>query len=487
MDCPKSAGAARKMGGAEFFSLALLLAAGVLVRLAFWPHRNQSGDAIRYSIAALTTHVAHPPGYVGYCLLGGGFNHFVHHIQATFHVIDLCATMVGTIVCYCLAKAFGLRWPAALATAACYCFSINTLICSLYVSPYGLEGMFSALFGLLCLRALRGGSHKDALGATLIVALAGAFRPSTTLLLAPAWLYVLLSYTRQAAVPRGRWLVLHATIALPIVLAWTYANNRLMTQAGYGGRTYDLQVMQESSYDYASFHSSTTASHHTYHMPMAEILAWVENKTGFRLLPHVPDWPTPSLTRAARLAILQSAKQAWWILLSLPSIAMVFLLLLVRRRQLAGLRRTELLLLGWWILPGVLFFVMGHLGTLGYVQIYLPALCVATAYVLLGKSWSVVGPNVLKSGAGRQRSSMGWFLAPVFAGLLFFAVARPFAATSGWRHSLNIIATPFTGYSIRTNFGVSRNPLAAHGEAWVDVPTDEQLIAAARKNHFSPI
>ncbi|MGD0387431.1 MAG: hypothetical protein ABSC42_00630 [Tepidisphaeraceae bacterium] len=488
----------------EWIGLVSILIVGMVIRISDWPQFPDWGDPVNYSIGALYTHVAHPPGYVGYCLLLGWVNDLVHDIKTTLILVNVCAAIVATFLCHRVAHAVGLRGAAALAAASLYWFSVNTLHASLYGGPHVFEGLMSLLFGLLAIRAIQRKSISCALAASIVIAAAGSFRPTTTILLLPLWLYVIWRSDLHPLYRRLGQVAVHGAIVASIVAAWSWANNHYMTAQGYGGTTYQDQVVSSTTYDYDNLSGNAVgvrgAPRATFHMPVAELLAWIEVKTGLRLIPHVPGWPTPSLGRVIRLSGMQLVKQTWWLVFSLPIIVVLPVFALLRPSWLARPPRETERILSLWILPAVTFFIVGHMGILTYLQIYLGPMSVATTYFLLGNPRKQETPGDVPADSNNAsphappRSLLGAvILGSLALSVGFYVFSRPFNAPSGTRRLLDIAALQFDGYSRRMAFTTSRN------EGNTDVPessapsvfseyraarTDRELLDVARRNQF---
>lgn len=476
----------------DHIALGCLLATQLLVELLFWPLHPAYGDGVNYCYGALISFVAQPPGSIGYCLLGTVFNYFLHNIQDTFVTLSLVASMLATALVYRVGKAFALTWPWALLAAAMYGFSINTLVSSLVIAPYALEGAFAALFALLALRANRNMLAAYAVAATVTFSVAGFFRPTTTYLLSPLWLYWLTRWITSWT--GGRKLLLfaaHMTLALGIIVAWQGANRHFMSKAGYAS-SYEMQALMPSSYEYASFSFSPQLGpvHLTYHMPLIESIAWIETHVGIHVLPQIHGTPTPSIRRALTLATLQAVKQAWWLFLSLPIIVVLpFLWLSPTRRLHTAFKEPERTFLLVWIGAPLCFFCIGHLGHLGYLQIYLGATCIASSDLLMRRSHldTIAGGTPVKN---QSVFPATWAAVAVIASLMFFLMAKPTGATIGFKRGLDLVALNFGGYSIKLGLSSARM-MGDTGQSLSNSPisaarTDEQLLEVMRATEFSP-
>jgi hypothetical protein len=475
---------------AERIALLLVLIFAAAIRLPFWPLHRDLGDALNYSIGALYSHVAHPPGSVGYCLLLGWINHLFHKIQFTLILVSFVGGMTAIVACHRAAKAMEMPTVAALAAVCLYGLSINTLKASLLGSPHILEGLCSLLLGWLVWKAIhearRGRQLIDALLASLVFSAAGALRPTTTPLLFPLWLFML--WQTLGGTGRIQRFALHLLIVVPIIAAWSWGNSHYMTLAGYGGRTYQDQVLTGSSYDFESLSPGAAPSnapeHLTFHMPGAELLAWVEVKTGLRLMPHVPGWPTPSLGRALRLLVTQTLKQGWFIVVSLPLVVVLPIAIWLEPGRLKG-QALRQLFFAVWILPSIAFFVLGHMGMLTYLQVYLGGLCLWSADLLLGN------PRAPRR-SPFHRLAIAATLGCVVLNVAFFTLTRPFQSTGGVRGTLDLVLMQFDGYATRHNFGASRRggvtttleQSTGPDHDYMTAPDDKALLDAAWRNHF---
>ena len=523
----------------ERFGIWTLLLIVVLIRLPFWPGVRALRDGIAYSIGALVTHVAHPPGSAGYCLLGGWLNHLVGNVESTFIYINLIAGVVGTYFCYRLALTARLSLIAALLAAAMYGLSINTLTAALTIAPHLVEGVGTILAAWLGLLAVQRKHRGFAIGCTLTVALIGSFRPTATAFLIPMWLYSIYQSETLPIRRRLPMLMLHAALFIVIAATWNYANNYYMTRAGYGGTTYEKQVLTVAPYDYVSMSTDVqaTASHHTFHLPAAEMLAWLELRLHVRLLPHIPDWPTPSLSRALKLSVQQAVKQATFLIVSVPAVVLVALLCLWERiTSLRMLRWNSLdcrtwILLICWITPAGLFFIFGHLGTLTYLQNYLGAICLVCAAVLgpvaevrkMGVTKSANGaddileigvtkptdtvallretgetksPIVHRENPGKKQPpwlTIGPATICALGGAAIFAFGRPLPVSHGPLNLINVSLLQYSGPSKAMGYGASRiNAVLANAtpaqssvdEDYLNANSDQALIATAIKDHF---
>jgi hypothetical protein len=473
---------------AEWIALVLLVVGMMALRLPFLNTWQPAGDALNYAIGALRTHVAHPPGSVGYCVLVGWINQAVGQVFVTMLGISLVSCAAAIVVCHFLAKAVGLRWQAALLAAGIYGASANTLLASIICLPHVVEGLFAATFGLLAVLAVRRRSFAHAVGATAVLALAGAFRPTTTFLLVPAWLFLL--WTTR---PRAWQLLVHALVFAPIVGAWHFAGEHYMRKAGYGGATFDMQVMMPSLYEYASLSSTPerwAELRPTYHMPWFEVATWIDRHAGLNLLPHKATWPEPRLKRALTLVAMQTLKFSYFLVVSAPAFVvagMAWLSGTLGRGRRAALPPAHLTwLLALWLCAPALFFVFGHMGNSTYLQLILPATAVVATYVLLGPAAFTGAEEAAPSPVPRAWVALA--LAPSVVGMLYFEFGRPLPSTTRLNRTINLVLNQFTGRSVtHPSIGNRASELVPLANPFEKARDDAGLMRVVDEEDFVPV
>lgn len=466
-----------------------LLLASLAVRLPFLAPGPVGWDCFTFSMGGLYQFVAHPPGYVGYCTLGHLLNSVVHDINRSFQAINLTCTLLGVLFCYLLARSFELSHRASLLTAAIYSASICTLHYSEVAVSYAVEGMFATLIGLLCHRALGSGSRRCLFGATACWALGGAFRFTTTAFLAPLWIYTLWR-SRQ-----WKWIPLHLALAIPLIGVW-YSANRYFLEARSGFRAsasqaiWQTQVVGPANYAYDSLRidPAATPGQPAYHLAFVEVLVWLDRHLGPGLTRGV-QLAEPSFAHALRWSGVQGLKFGYFLLFSLPALAAVLgAMALPRRRVLAWPGRDDLLFLSVWILPPAAFFVFGHLGPFGYLQIHLSALAVLVGYVSFHTPASDAAPGSAACGSRRPFAVAGVTL--TLLGLLCFVAVPPLRQEARWAKALDLVACQYFGPAIRQQYAVTRAALSQNHAPdrlrLKDCTSDEKLLEAARRVKWYP-
>ena len=73
----------------DWWNIGGILLAALLMRVWFLHPSVYFGDAVEFVRGALWTVAAHPPGYVGFCMLARLLNYIVGNIQWSFVIISL--------------------------------------------------------------------------------------------------------------------------------------------------------------------------------------------------------------------------------------------------------------------------------------------------------------------------------------------------------------------------------------------------------------
>jgi hypothetical protein len=473
-----------------------ILLGSLLVRLPFRATGIFQYDSFGYCMGGLGQFIAHAPGFVGFCTAGMLVNALVHDINSAFVIINLAATLVGIGLCYPLARACDLSPGAALAATVCYAVSINTLFFSTVALSYAVEGMFATLIGLCARRAIQTRSCVWAFAGTGAWALGGAFRQTTTAFLFPLWIFMLWRGRRW------RWIPLHASIAASMISGWSYANHYFLEarsgfQKSASREFWELQVMMPIEYDTASLAvtSSKTAAHPDYHWPMIEVAAWLAAKSGQPLF-IAEGAPEPSLRHAMQLAGTQLGKVAFYSILSVPALGLFFILLAVRHHSLTLPAGSDALFYAAWIVPPLGFFVIGHFGSFGYLQVFLSGVIVLVIGCLFPRAAPSEEPARKTEEPARKTEIKGLAvpgaaLGLAAAGLLFYLVGRPAHGKSAAAKTLDVLLLQYTGSAIREKYAVARATVNRPDPRQLpfvppDCETDEQLLTIAEQIDWWP-
>lgn len=458
----------------------ILLTLALALRLLYWSPGLLGGDAIGYAIGGLGRWIAHPPGFFGYCFAGWLINQAVADISDSLVLLNVASSLIGISACFFLARAFALPTRQALLATAAYAFSINLSFFSCVPLSYAPEGMFATVFAFLSWRGIQTQNLKYTLAATFLWALGGAFRQTTTYFLAPLWLLMLWQGGQLRRLP------LHLLVAIPLIWSWNHANHHyLAASLGDLSRdvardTWQLQMMMPANHDYARLgldHDATQTSVSTYHLPLVEFATWFDETFGTRFMPDYRTFnaPPPSLTRALRLSAYQLAKQTFYLVFSLPALV---LLLPTLRRLPAALHRfswQELAFFACWILPVAAFFSVGHMGSFGYLQIYLSGASVLLTLILTRLSPSTTAAPTAWTAWQKGHAAL------TLGSILFFVGARPFISADPRQKLADITCLQYTGSAIHQRFATARSLANAPGrskpEPWIHCSSDADIIA----------
>jgi hypothetical protein len=181
--------------------IALLLFALFVVPM--WMSRGHfliNWDSVQYALGVdvfdLAAHQPHPPGYIGYAVLGRWVTYFTNDVPAALTLISVVSGAMAPALLFLL----GCRMlPRRYAAAAAILFGFSPLL-GHYAGvalTYAPEVALSLPFVLLVHRASTHGRMADLLGAAVAFAVLGSVRQSALLLLAPLWPLAMIPFTRR--------------------------------------------------------------------------------------------------------------------------------------------------------------------------------------------------------------------------------------------------------------------------------------------------
>ena len=184
-------------------------------RIAFRSHLLYDVDSINFALALRrfdpAAHQPHPPGYFLYVYLGRLVNLLIPDANAALVAISVAASCGAAWMIHLLTEEWFGERPALVALVL---FLVSPLCWfhGIVALTYMVEAFFSALVGYLCWKVYTG-NKAFLVPASLALALAAGFRPSSAIFLAPLWL---LSIWRMDW--RRRWLAV--LVAGAGMLAW---------------------------------------------------------------------------------------------------------------------------------------------------------------------------------------------------------------------------------------------------------------------------
>lgn len=182
----------------------LALAGAVAVtRLLFRSHYLYDVDSVNFALAMQhfdpRVHQPHPPGYFLYICAGRLLNVLFHDANLALVILSIAASCAAVIVIYELA----VEWfdsAAAAFAGVLFLFSPLVWFHGTVALTYIVEAFFSALLGYLCWR-IESGREVFIVPAGIVLGISAGVRPSSLLLLAPLFLFVVrkTTATKRAA------------------------------------------------------------------------------------------------------------------------------------------------------------------------------------------------------------------------------------------------------------------------------------------------
>lgn len=144
----------------------------------------------------LATHQPHPPGYIGYMLLGRVLAPIVGDVPGALTLISVVSGALAPMTFFLLARRM---LPSRYAVASAVLFGVSPLLWhySGVALTYAPEVALSLVFALFVHRTRGHGAVRDLMAATLTFAILGSVRQSALLLLAPLWLTALRGFSRR--------------------------------------------------------------------------------------------------------------------------------------------------------------------------------------------------------------------------------------------------------------------------------------------------
>src|SRR5690606_38393925 len=171
---------------------ALLFAAFLPLYLPFRSRFLVNWDAVNFALGTLSFdlqhHQPHPPGYIGYVTVGWLLNHLTGDANTSLTLLSVVSVAAAPAGFYLLASLFMDRryalWSAIL-------LGLSPIVW--YYSGVALTYAVELSLGLFFLWAGYLGRQRRSprmlLGATALLVVLGAMRPSGALFLMPLWLY----------------------------------------------------------------------------------------------------------------------------------------------------------------------------------------------------------------------------------------------------------------------------------------------------------
>lgn len=181
----------------EWSLLAAIFLGSLLVRVPFRSSSLVNWDSVNFALGTqafdLAHHQPHPPGYIGYVVLGSALNYVTGNPITSLTLVSMIAGAVASVMLFLLACRFMARRYASIVTVL---FSLSPVMWYYSEVPltYSVEVALALTFLWTGHKALGENSFTYLITATLLLALLGAVRQTGAILLLPLWLYILWTF-----------------------------------------------------------------------------------------------------------------------------------------------------------------------------------------------------------------------------------------------------------------------------------------------------
>lgn len=323
-----------RIGTQDRLTAFAFLVVGLAMRIPLRAGYLVNWDAVNFALGLerfdLVRHQPHPPGYIGYIALGRASAFLLGDTNGGLTMLSAVAGALAPALFYLLARRW-MRQPAALFTSVLFATSPLLWYYSEVALSYVVEAAIAIPMAWACFEARRTRSARALMAAAAILALAGAVRQTSIVLLGPMALFAAAACPPRARVKAGI-LAVVATAVWLVPLVWS------------SGSLFDYITI---SSDLASATGGRT---------------WLGSGNLDGLLQNVT-YVAVGTALGLGVALL------------LPVLAIRHRIGMLR--ELSRDQRTFLLL---WTVPTLLTYLFVHTGQLGYMLLVLPA-----GFLWLGK------------------------------------------------------------------------------------------------------
>ena len=435
--------------------VAILLAViTITLRIPFMSSEIFHTDSLGYVCGAFYTWTAHPPGFIGFNLLGRFLNYLIDDINRSFVLLSIAGSALSVSMLYLLGteifdKKIGLGAALLMMT------SINTSYFSEVALSYALEGGIATFIAYTAWKAIKTKDLRWIIICTVALSLGGSVRQTTLVFLFPLWLYAV--WPRRIGI---RSFLSQTTLLCVISLLWLYPNSHFVSkywekgERGFLSSFYNLQVVMDQWYDSSLILQKPTYTEKSakFHWPFVELLVASKN-----LIQPPNDDARIEIRRASashalKVIFYQFCKLLFYLLLSCGIAAIAFVFAPVVYRHATNTDVDQIAFFGLWIGPATLFFVLGHLGSWGYLLLYLGALLLLASALL-----ALYLRARAATGTAANRTWMTLILLICAVNLTWFHTLKPLPHASDLNKLINVALLQYTADGIKHKYAVARS------------------------------
>ncbi|MEX0762820.1 MAG: hypothetical protein WD208_00580 [Dehalococcoidia bacterium] len=217
----------------------------LILRLPFRSEFLINWDAAQFAMATRTFdlqhHQPHPPGYIGYIVLGRMLNFFTGDANASFTLLSAIGGGVAPAALFVLGRSF-MSNRYAVITAILFGLSPILWYYSSVALTYTVEVAVALPFVWACYVGRTKGSVRHLILASVLLALLGSFRQTGMVFLLPLWLFTVWSFPRPYKIRAGATLAGVSLLWLVPLLwlsggPWVYIRESAALAALAGGQT----------------------------------------------------------------------------------------------------------------------------------------------------------------------------------------------------------------------------------------------------------
>ncbi|MGB5707423.1 MAG: glycosyltransferase family 39 protein [Arenicellales bacterium] len=432
-------------------------------------------DSLGYVCGAFYTWTSHPPGFIGFNVLGRYLNYLFDDINQSFVVLSIAGSALSVSMVYLLGTdMFGRK--TGLVASLFMLTSVNSYYFSEVALSYSLEGGLATSIAYLAWKAIKSRKWQWLLICTIVLSLGGSVRQTTLAFLFPLWIYTV--WPQRIGLKQ---FLIQLSVLVIVTGAWLYPNSHFITkywergERGYLSSLYNLQIVMQQWYDTSKIVGKTkyTEKVEKFHWPFVEIM--VASRNFF----FPPDELAPieirraSNINAMKVILYQFCKLLLYLVFATGLATLPLLLIFWGRRYTKELGKHKALFLGLWILPAASFFIFGHFGSWGYLLLLLGGVLLIASNCLV----EFVRQMLLNSAAEGKVLALS-ILIICGANLMGFLGLEPLPHSTDRNKLLNVAILQYTATGIRNSYAVARSSVFRpdYRQLPYDCVTDDCLV-----------